>query len=71
MLDWMFDRVPGAAARVDGLGFRVATATLAERYQWFSRERLAYLEHHPDTWKVLARMLPPRLLSALGGDKGA
>jgi hypothetical protein len=71
MLDWMFDRVPGAAARVDGLGYRVATATLAERYQWFSRERLAYLEQHPDTWKVLARMLPPRLLSAVGADKGA
>ncbi len=37
MLDWMFDRVPGAATRVDGLGYRVTTVTLAERYEWFSQ----------------------------------
>jgi hypothetical protein len=63
MLDWMFGRVPGAATGVDGLGYRVTTATLAERYEWFSRQRIAYLERHPDTWTILARMLPPELVS--------
>jgi len=67
MLDWMFGRVPQAATRVDGLGYRVSTATLADRYEWFSRERIAYLERYPDTWKTLARLLPPRLLSAADG----
>ncbi|MBL8541870.1 MAG: hypothetical protein JNK68_16120, partial [Betaproteobacteria bacterium] len=37
------------------------------RYEWFSRERIAYLERYPDTWKTLARLLPPRLLSAADG----
>jgi hypothetical protein len=67
MLDWMFGRVPGAATGVDGLGYRVTTATLAERYEWFSRQRVAYLERHPDTWTTLMRMLPPTLVSAAAG----
>jgi hypothetical protein len=68
MLDWMFGGVPGAATSSDGLGYRVTTATLAERYEWFSRERIAYLERHPDTWTTLARLLPPTLLSTAEGD---
>ena len=63
MLDWMFGRVPSAASGVDGLGYRVTTATLAARYEWFSRQRIAYLERHPGTWTTLARMLPPTLMS--------
>ncbi len=64
MLDWMFGRVPGAEKGVDGLGYRVTTTTLAARYEWFSSERIAYLERHPDTWTTLARLLPPDLVSA-------
>lgn len=68
MLDWMFGRVRDAAKGVDGLGYRVTTATLAARYEWFSRQRIAYLDRHPDTWTTLARMLPPTLASAASGD---
>jgi hypothetical protein len=67
MLDWMFGRIPGAAKSVDGLGYRVTTATLAERYEWFSRERIAYLERHPEVWTTLAHLLPPALVSAANG----
>jgi hypothetical protein len=68
MLDWMFGRVPDAATGVNGLGYRVTTATLGERYDWFSRQRIAYLERHPETWRTLARMLPPTLASTVAGD---
>jgi hypothetical protein len=68
MLDWMFGRVPDAATGVNGLGYRVTTATLGERYDWFSRQRIAYLERHPETWTTLSRMLPPTLASTAAGD---
>lgn len=68
MLDWMFGRVPDTATGVNGLGYRVTTATLGERYDWFSRQRIAYLERHPETWTTLARMLPPTLASTAAGD---
>ena len=61
MLDWMFGDAPGAATSVDGLGYRVRTATLAQRYDWFSRQRLAYIDAHPGTWNTLARLLPASL----------
>ena len=61
MLDWMFGSVPGADEGVDGLGYRVTTATLGRRYEWFSRQRHAYLEAHPGTWKALAQLLPSSL----------
>jgi hypothetical protein len=61
MLDWMFGSVPDAGTGVDGLGYRVTTATLARRYAWFSAQRIAYLEAHPGTWRELARLVPPAL----------
>jgi hypothetical protein len=65
MLDWMFGGESVAANGVEGLGYRVRTATLGQRYEWFSRQRIAYLEAHPGTWNTLARLLPPSLT---GGD---
>lgn len=63
MLEWMFGAVPDASTTVDGLGYRVTTATLAQRYAWFSRQRVAYLETHPAIRAELARLLPPALVS--------
>jgi hypothetical protein len=64
MLDWMFDVVPGAGTQVDGLGYRVTTSTLGQRYAWFSQQRIAYLRAHPETWADLERLLPPALIAA-------
>jgi hypothetical protein len=59
----MFGGVTGAQTSVDGLGYLVRTATLVQRYEWFSHQRIAYLAAHPGTWTTLARMLPPALAS--------
>ncbi len=67
MLDWMFGGVPNAARILGGVGYRVTTATLAERYAWFARERIAYLDAHPATWRELGRLLPPALVP-VGGE---
>ncbi|MET0216688.1 MAG: hypothetical protein ABW205_02010 [Burkholderiales bacterium] len=68
MLEWMFGAVPDATTTVDGLGYRVTTATLARRYAWFSRQRVAFLAAHAATWTELARLLPPALVSANRGE---
>jgi len=68
MLEWMFGAVAGAGTTLDGLGYRVTTATLPQRYQWFSHQRIAYLEKHPGTWTELERLVPPALLAASRQD---
>jgi len=59
MLDWMFGAVPQRG--IDGLGYRVTTATLSARRAWFEEQRMAYLRAHPEAGKTLAGLLPPGL----------
>jgi hypothetical protein len=59
MLDTMFAGASGDADPVTGFGYRVTTASLAERYRWFSEQRTAYLKEHAAAWDELARLLPP------------